>query len=175
MREQDAGNNHPLYYHKLKQEQNKKKLSGNLSPALCAFIAKQEKPFKDEVANAFVNILLRHLANKKSENSVDLNRLISAEERSTNEHAETALRDILALQNITQLPDIMYGQSVPIELRMMWQSKGMDPNSDDDVRAFFEANNINYMNPEKVNSQALENLAQDYKPTPTPSLKPKPE
>ncbi|MGD9592884.1 MAG: hypothetical protein AB7R69_06680 [Candidatus Babeliales bacterium] len=149
------------HYHKLHNERSKNKLSGNLSAPLCHYIAKQPHPLKDQMANLFVYILLRHL--KKHDNdATSLNEKIKFEQNNMNANAEGALRDILALKDIQNLPDIMYGQSIPIELRVLWQQLGMDPDSDNEVFEFFEKNNIDYLSPEKPSHESLQTTASKY-------------
>lgn len=66
---------------------------------------------------------------------MDLQSLINAERLGLNSNIEGGLRQRLqSLGGVNQLVlDILYGNSIPFEVRKKWQELGMDPESEDEV------------------------------------------
>lgn len=151
----------PLLFKKPLKNKPESSSSTPGGPALCNFIAKHHAPYKNQALNLFLYVLLRHLALKQKENSQEYKR------------AEDALKEILTAEKLKAVPtEAIDNHNVPMERRILWQQLGMDPDSDNEVDEFFKKNNIDYLSPEQVSHETLEETAEHYASKKTPRLTP---
>lgn len=96
---------------------------------------------RNVLANKIANGLLNALADSQSHSS-DLASTLASERMGLNPNIEGMLKQILGMRGISTEPDVLYGGSVPADIREHWQEMGMDPDSEDELFQFLERNGV---------------------------------
>lgn len=121
----------------------------------------RKSPHPDQLASTLAFVMLRHLALK----GTSLEFMLATERAGGGPNVEGLLKQILAMKGISINYDILYGISIPPDVRQHWQNIGIDPNSENEVFEYLSQKNVKFLSPNddvRRTAQKLQEYAQEH-------------
>jgi hypothetical protein len=121
----------------------------------------RQSPHPNLFASTLAFVMLRHLAQKGN----NLEFMLTTERSGGGPNVEGLLKQILAMKGIYLNYDILYGISIPPDVRQHWQDIGIDPNSENEVFEYLSQKNVKFLSPNddvRRTAQKLQEYAQEH-------------